>query len=65
MAEKETFFPMEKIVGQIIHDQEGQRFEIKSIHYESEYIEILLLEVNNKIKMSYAYFERWINQVLA
>lgn len=65
MSEKETFFPNSKIIGQIISDQEGQRFEIKSIDYEKEYIEILLLEVEKKISMSFEYFEKWIGMVLA
>lgn len=64
MAEKQQFFPMEKIIGQTIHDTDGQRFKIKGIDFDKEYIEIDMLEVDKKIKMSFSYFERWIEQVL-
>ena len=60
----DTFVPMQKIVGQTIHDSDGQRFQIKAIDYEKGYIEVDLLEVSKKIKMSFAYFEKWIQRIL-
>jgi len=65
MAEKESFFPSSKIIGQVVTDRDGQRFEIKAIDYEKEYIEIILLEADKKkIKMTWEYFDKWIRMVL-
>lgn len=60
----DTFVPMQKIIGQIVHDRDNQRFQIKGIDYEKGYIEVDLMEVSKKIKMSFGYFEQWIKRIL-
>jgi len=60
----DTFVPMKKIIGQVVHDSDGQRFKIKDIDYEKGYVEVDLLEVSKKIKMSFAYFDKWIQRIL-